>query len=243
MIDSGMVLQMQDDIESSSFTPFRRQNLRFHTSPPLRSLYKPKFESSKQFYNNYATQNSQQRHKTLNLQRLANPSETYKYSTFSACGSSHRIQNAHNQDSFLAYQNQAYTILGVFDGNGTNGHLVSDFIKQQFLVAFSKSEKITQEYIHKVFSSINTQLFSQTNFNISLSGSTAVLLMADGAQITIANVGDSRAVIAKEENGSLLAIPLNKVHSLDIAEEKERIVSKGGRVDYDRDEVNGPLRV
>lgn len=69
-----------------------------------------------------------------------------------------------------------------------------------------------------------------------------------GNKIFCANVGDSRAVLAREVDGGLklIGFPLNRDHKASEPDEESRILSNGGRVEAFKDQQGryvGPQRV
>mmetsp|Transcript_20353 Transcript_20353/g.17652 ORF Transcript_20353/g.17652 Transcript_20353/m.17652 type:complete len:225 (+) Transcript_20353:1403-2077(+) len=87
---------------------------------------------------------------------------------------------------------------------------------------------------------------SNTNINIQFSGTTLVGCLMLNTKLFCANLGDSRAVIAKQKNGDFIPCPLSKDHKPDDNVEMERILSHGGRVETYRDIYGnqvGPYRV
>ena len=57
-----------------------------------------------------------------------------------------------------------------------------------------------------------------------------------GNKIFCANVGDSRAVLARQvESGKLQGFPLNRDHKANEPDEQERILGNGGRVEAFKD--------
>jgi serine/threonine protein phosphatase PrpC len=101
---------------------------------------------------------------------------------------------------------------GVFDGHGTTGDLCASFVRKEcperlvrildrkncsFLEAYSKSFEETNARLHA------------SRIDDSLSGTTAICMFLDSETIHVANVGDSRAVIATMSEGKLVAQPLS----------------------------------
>ena len=85
---------------------------------------------------------------------------------------------------------------------------------------------------------INTNiLLLQTNIDTTFSGSTTVLVLILENSIYTANIGDSRAVLAKlkQENhtffSTIMPYCLSNDHKPDSPLEYKRIIEKGGRVD------------
>lgn len=89
----------------------------------------------------------------------------------------------------------------------------------------------------------------KTPIAIDLSGSTFISLLLIKNKLYVANVGDSRAIIAQKSHDFFsrwTAVPLSVDHKPDVQKETERIISKGGRVDPIKDFTGkkyGPSRV
>ncbi|KAJ3343386.1 hypothetical protein HDU93_008751 [Gonapodya sp. JEL0774] len=85
-----------------------------------------------------------------------------------------------------------------------------------------------------------------------MSGTTAVVAVLSIAERTVyvASVGDSRAVIGREPEGGggggWKVEQITRDHTCEVSTERERIISKGGRVEalvYDDGSPPGPLRI
>ncbi|XP_059470654.1 uncharacterized protein LOC132193785 [Neocloeon triangulifer] len=79
------------------------------------------------------------------------------------------------------------------------------------------------------------------------SGTTAVVALLAKDKVTVANIGDSRAIlgrVVKGEDGvtKVIAVELSKDHKPELPEEKERIENAGGEVDDDG-RVDGGLNL
>ncbi len=72
-------------------------------------------------------------------------------------------------------------------------------------------------------------------FATEMSGSTAVVAHLRGRRLSVAWVGDSRAVLGRSladgAGGGCAAVPLTRDHKPACAAEAERIMSKGGRIE------------
>ena len=76
----------------------------------------------------------------------------------------------------------------------------------------------------------NVEMHSQP-FDDLASGTTAITVLFDGLDMHIANVGDSRAVLANvNEQGKLVAVPLSSDQTPYRKDERERVKRAGGRV-------------
>ena len=160
-----------------------------------------------------------------------------------------------NQDNYVFLESlfniKHFDIFGVFDGHGTNGHFVSNFIKISITNFFSKEKHFTKKsegydsdeinltipsiyktltrknfkIIKTFFDNVEADLLKQ-KFDIHFSGSTCVLIFRTGNKLICANVGDSRAILVT----SNAIEPLSYDHKPNLPKEKERIVSRGGSV-------------
>ena len=70
-----------------------------------------------------------------------------------------------------------------------------------------------------------------SSIDVNFSGSTTVSVLMLNDLIISANVGDSRAVMAKFKNNHWTAFPLSLDHKPDEKKEMQRILSNGGRVE------------
>ena len=112
-----------------------------------------------------------------------------------------------------------------------------------------------RKVLKEAFRRTNTEL-GKRNFDVNFSGTTGCVVILSGDVITAANVGDSRAILATCTGKGLYikqtaelssglargraarkveqrwtATPLSRDHKPDHKLEKERILSKGGRVE------------
>lgn len=134
------------------------------------------------------------------------------------------------------YQEDRYSLagdtisnyFGVFDGHV--GSKVSQFLKQHLheniltKVDFS-DPNIIIENLEKSFLEINESL---VNNGIENEGSTAIIAYIKNNKIFIANTGDSRAIIIKNDQ----TIQLSEDHKPNRPDEKSRIEKLGGRILY-----------
>ena len=132
-----------------------------------------------------------------------------------------------NQDSYVCIDNifklKDFGIYGVMDGHGTNGHLVSRYLKSRIEDFFTNintylqssklqvtitssmyEDRIFERLRHNDFAMLkkfnkvsNDELISE-KFDVHFSGSTCILIFKLGANLIVSNTGDSRAIIVKE---------------------------------------------
>ncbi len=173
------------------------------------------------------------------------------------------FQSKTNQDSFMILTNilniKAFNIFGVFDGHGTQGHLISDYLKTYFTSFFSNKEiymsdnnDINEQSIYERLTEKNYDIIcyafnlcesslSKTKLDPNLSGSTCVIVFCISDKIICANAGDSRAILSTKNGIKVLSFD----HKPDNKEEKERIIKSGGKVHPIREfgRFVGPARV
>ena len=169
-----------------------------------------------------------------------------------------------NQDNFFIYKNflnsPTNIFLGVCDGHGMFGHVISGYIVNH--LPQNLNESFVKENV-KSFSSkddfakvkdILSITFVQTNINLAnddkvdstFSGTTCSSLLLCPEKIISANVGDSRCVLGKFDGKNWKAKNLTRDHKPSEEDEKKRIIEKGGRIEAYKDEEGdfvGPERV
>ena len=167
-----------------------------------------------------------------------------------------------NQDSFLVLQNQYnlkdFNIFSVLDGHGVNGHLVSRFVTKYFTSFFKNNKKMNSnknedevfyrlkkndsDILKRAFRHAERDIEKNSDIDANFSGTTCVMVFQVGEKILCANVGDSRAIMVKENN---VIIPLSIDQKPDDPEERKRIEENGGEISqYEEDgEKSGPFRV
>ena len=169
-----------------------------------------------------------------------------------------------NQDNFIIEKNInnifEFNIFAVLDGHGDNGHIVSQLASKYLIKKFTSITKDFNDVesiynffnqsdyqkIINIFLETDSEITSQTKFDVSLSGSTCVFVIQLGEHIICANIGDSRAILIYEENGQNKIFELSKDSKPDVPEERRRIELMGGVVDQIKDENGertGPFRV
>ena len=145
--------------------------------------------------------------------------------------------------------------MGVCDGHGGYGQEVSEYLKENLpmdLNRIIKSKKLDlikddlSEVIIDTFIMENNSLLRNKQIDTDSSGSTCVSVIYTPQKLIIANLGDSRCVLGKIENGEWKHENLSRDHKPDLKEEADRIKQAGGRIRPMLDEDGcyvGPLRV
>lgn len=73
----------------------------------------------------------------------------------------------------------------------------------------------------------NKHLVSLPYIRSELSGSTAITaLLENNGRLTVANVGDSRCIVGRVQDGRIQVVRLSTDHTPDVPEEASRILSK-----------------
>jgi serine/threonine protein phosphatase PrpC len=152
--------------------------------------------------------------------------------------------NKVNQDQYILAPNvggyPSLHIFGICDGHGQFGREVSNFVKVSLPVHIEKlygkkDEDSSQgadpyfqlkQALKASFLMVNTELENHVP-NCQFSGTTCSIVVTRGPQIVSANTGDSRAIIVDKAGNCK---QLSRDHKPDSADEKRRILEKGGRV-------------
>ena len=152
-----------------------------------------------------------------------------KYATYTKKGIEEEGKSKENNQDISIILNDVcetenYSIFGIMDGHGSNGHLASNFVKEKIEDYFNdrkiykqkKLEKSTSfleitnsgkmyeklinnnyEIIRNFYKNVNDDLYN-TKFDVHFSGTTCVLVFKIGQKIICSNVGDSRAILVKK---------------------------------------------
>ena len=189
------------------------------------------------------------------------------------------IEKENNQDCSLIIEDvcgiKNYNIYSIMDGHGSNGHLVSNFIKDNIIKYFNdisfyfkkikpkekssiiypenildliykKLKKNDYQKIKDFYKEVDELLSSiEVHFDSNFSGSTCIIIFQIGNNIISSNVGDSRALLIKENKE---IIELSHDQKPDNENEKKRIEEMGGIVSqcndlYDDGKEGGPFRI
>lgn len=144
---------------------------------------------------------------------------------------------------------------GVFDGHGPWGHFVAKMVRESMPPSllcnwqetlaqmaldtdFNRDGDKKMQWFNiwkhsylKTCAAIDQELEQHRKIDAFYSGTTALSIVKQGERIIIANVGDSRAVLATiSDNGDLVAVQLTIDFKPDLPQEAERITECNGRV-------------
>jgi serine/threonine protein phosphatase PrpC len=179
----------------------------------------------------------------------------HSMASLSRAGREHGVRKT-NQDTCFAFRQFVHphqAIAAVLDGHGPHGHHVSAFLRQQLPVVVAaqlkrRGEVAAPAALAASFLEAQTALRgAAAAINARLSGSTAVVTLLQGRRLTVAWVGDSRAMLVRREpGGAATGIALTRDHKPTSAAELARILAAGGRVERLSDASGrevGPHRV
>ena len=177
-----------------------------------------------------------------------------------------------NQDTYIIMENlfsQNYNIYGIFDGHGDNGHLISKFIsdyingyyknKLNYYLTEEDKDNLFTETIINIFLknhiqiikncqiSLDQEINSKINYDISQSGSTSVIVFLTDDTLICSNIGDSQCFLFNCSSEDLWTFEsLSKIHLASDELEQKRIIENGGEIHpyYDEDGIfEGPDRI
>ncbi|TYZ62965.1 hypothetical protein PybrP1_008103 [[Pythium] brassicae (nom. inval.)] len=158
-----------------------------------------------------------------------------------------------NQDSFCVADalggDKQLTFFSVFDGHGPEGAFVSHFVREAYHESFAdayaaraawpsagaRKASVSCDVVSEAFqlaARAVTEQLTDSAIDISVSGTTAVGLLVSDRDVFVANVGDSRAVVAQfsEREAAYVLHCETRDHKPDVEEERQRIEASNGRV-------------
>jgi serine/threonine protein phosphatase PrpC len=126
----------------------------------------------------------------------------FKYSCRTRQGVLASNPNKTNQDRMLIKTKiggMERTLFAVADGHGAYGHLVAQHVVQNYgsLAEKEFSTKSVEESLPSIYDELQKSLIN-SEINSSCSGSTLVSVVLEDSNITCGNVGDSRAILARQ---------------------------------------------
>ncbi|MBA0685082.1 hypothetical protein Goari_026623 [Gossypium aridum] len=149
-----------------------------------------------------------------------------------------------NQDSFCIKTqlqgNPDIHFFGVFDGHGQYGAECSNFVKDRLVERLANDTTLLDDPLkayNSAFLATNSELHD-SEIDDTMSGTTAITVLVVGDTLYVANVGDSRAVIAVKDGDRILAEDLSEDQTPFRKDEYERVKLCGARV-LSVDQVEG----
>ena len=170
-------------------------------------------------------------------------------------------QRTPNQDRVLVMSRRDNTIhgennvnpdwwIGLFDGHGNHGHMVSQYVSSEFARRIAKewedesskpslesaSKKKNTTFVKDILKSMFLEINDSIPIFLRTAGCTGISVLKKGDSLYISNVGDSVAFVAsyKKKDGNVLSTPKiiysTKPHKPDDPSERKRIEEKGGEI-------------
>lgn len=149
-----------------------------------------------------------------------------------------------NQDTYLIEhcQKTNSVIMICMDGHGSKGHLASQYCKFYLKTHLKSHENFGNDLkkaITEVLRDLDVALRKDELIETIFSGTTLVLAVIRNKVITVANIGDSKAILGyrkkltddpNDNTQGFIVHPLSVVHKPDSPGERSRIIATGGRV-------------
>ena len=200
-----------------------------------------------------AKNKKQAKQRNLELEKVQNELRTIHFHNYSMQGEGPKKHDC--QDALVIIDNNPETFLffAVFDGHGSSGKEASNAACDNFQQYFEKKlsilkklndDKKKNSFQKAAFKFAETKL-KVSGIDYSNSGSCCISIYVQKNRLTVANLGDSRAVLCRKTAKDTLAIELSHDHKPSRQAEKERIIKKGGKIEKlkKNGEYVGPLRV
>ncbi|CAN0212149.1 unnamed protein product, partial [Discosporangium mesarthrocarpum] len=136
-------------------------------------------------------------------------------------------------------------IFGIFDGHGENGEHVASYTAMEIPLRLGQHMEIEDDptmALKDVYQDISSSL-PEAGIHAVFGGATAVVVLARGRKLWVANAGDSRAIVAtRGREGDIVGRALTWDQNPNSPGERERIEAAGGFVS-DPEEEGASSRV
>ncbi|XP_061367947.1 probable protein phosphatase 2C 35 isoform X2 [Gastrolobium bilobum] len=169
---------------------------------------------------------------------------TLEYSFLTRRGYYPDSPDKENQDCFCIRTqiqgNPSIHLFGVYDGHGQFGGQCSNFVKDRLVEKLSNDPALLEDPVQSYTSAFLTtnQELHASQIDDSMSGTTAITVLVIGDTLYVANVGDSRAVLAVKDGNRIIAEDLSSDQTPYRRDEYERVKLCGARV-LSVDQVEG----
>lgn len=162
-----------------------------------------------------------------------------------AIGSVQSVRKTHNQDSFFDQTQANCRVMGLCDGHGMKGHLVSRSVAKQLPgLVFGKLENGVglDSAVCSAFDDC-AELLRTSKHDFQTSGCACLALFFSESHLLCASLGHARAVTGRQIGGIWSVYQLSSEHRPDNEAEQARILSLGGEVSISKRKHAGPARV
>eukprot|EP00903_Cladosiphon_okamuranus_P011285 g10641.t1 len=126
-----------------------------------------------------------------------------------------------------------HALFSVFDGHGEHGDVVSHFVMHELESVLAAHPSLLDDptnALKESYVKVDESLAAAKGQEATFSGTTAVSVLMRENNLWIANAGDSRAVLAKEDGNALKAVDLSVDQNPNSPKEQARIEAAGGFV-------------
>eukprot|EP00434_Breviolum_minutum_P028973 symbB.v1.2.025631.t1/scaffold2500.1/size77671/7 len=147
-----------------------------------------------------------------------------------------------NQDTWFVLKMDTFSLFGVLDGHGPNGHEISQFVKEHLPKLIvqdprSKSPEVGACLVDafKKMQRLVVAAENRKRLPAKTSGTTATVALLDHerAKLTIAHVADSAAAVGSKQGGKWIGKAVTRDHKPNMKGERERIEKTGAKVGFD----------
>ncbi|KAJ7980170.1 Phosphatase 2C family protein [Quillaja saponaria] len=212
------------------------------------SRYPPTSDAGSRDFREVGPYSAQRKHiiSQRSLELVPVPSHNFhlEYSVLTQRGYYPDSPDKENQDSFCIRTqlqgNPNVHFFGVFDGHGQFGSECSNFVKDRLVEILSNDHTLLEDPViayNSAFLTANNELHN-SEIDDSMSGTTAITVLVIGNTLFVANVGDSRAVLAVKDGNRIIAQDLSYDQTPFRKDEYERVKLCGARV-LSVDQVEG----
>jgi protein phosphatase 2C family protein 2/3 len=172
------------------------------------------------------------------LEKISETDENDRLKFGFSCMQGYRMSMEDAHRAFLSLpRDNANSYFGVFDGHG--GAEVAKYCAEHL------HERISNDPAYRLgdhFTAIKNGFLRvdeevRDQLNKPTEGTTSLIALIDDKRILVGNAGDSRSVLSRGGK----AVPMSYDHKPHLQQERQRIISAGGSVDFNR--VNGQLAV
>ena len=160
-----------------------------------------------------------------------------KYSEFGLKGTFKNYKNSQDTKLIIKDKEKNFNVLAIFDGNGKNGQIASNYISdftKKFIETHKKEIKDlknfseTKKFLEKLTKSSKKSL-KKSSSKFKYSGTTALIILITQNFLTITNIGNSKAVLCRLDKETK-SIELNHAHSTKRLSECRRIKNLKGQI-------------
>ncbi|XP_039509965.1 protein phosphatase, Mg2+/Mn2+ dependent, 1Lb isoform X2 [Pimephales promelas] len=170
-------------------------------------------------------------------------SRTWEFRSSSVAVYSIQGRRDHMEDRFLIFTdtlNYSHPdIFGIFDGHG--GKAAAEYAKSHLPVMLRQqlqkenSARTPQSILRQQILNMDKEMLEKLSASYDEAGTTCLVAVLSEKDLTVANVGDSRAVLCDKDGN---AVPLSHDHKPYQVKERKRIKKAGGFISF-----NGSWRV